>query len=524
MMHGAFTSQRSALRYACPSVRVLVLVCILVLVLALPGQALADTPRGKMWAAAIKGVGQLVDGDLTGAVSSFGQARQARALPELDALVGLVALRAGRPAAALRQISSAIKRGSTEPMVFYWAGRAALQANQRALALQRVEQALAVGGDRPVIRVAHALLLDATGKRAAATASLLKAAAREPNLLAPHLYPTPAQGAVDLLGLVLRGFPSPTQVLRTQGHLLWRCGRPLEALGRFRALLRKRPRDADAMQMSARCLTALGKPRQAMSLARRAVELAPDLGHVRATRGELLLDQGKHREAMGDLKRAVDALPRSARLLTRMAAACAGAEKPGEARKYYRYALRRNGGDAEAHFGLAVLLQQAGEVKEAASLFGKALLLSPGSSRYYKGAAHLASVRGARKLAVKLLAAARAAARVEKRLRGRVRKAKQSFAKQVRALDALGESAACAKTCRFAVSRAPTAARRFLQAHVALRTKKQPMTPVFLLPVLARMNLGALLRQDPTLLVVKGKSRTGQPYSLRKTLPMVPIF
>ena len=497
---------------------------VVLLAVALPGQAVANTPRGKMWAAAIKGVGQLVDGDLMGAVSSFGAARQARAIPELDALVGLVALRGGRPAAALRQISSAIKKGSTEPMVFYWAGRAALQANQRALALKRVEQALAVGGDRPVIRVAHALLLAAGGKRAEATASLLKAAAREPNLLAPHLYPTPAQGAVDLLGVVLRDFPSPTQVLRTQGHLLWRCGKPLEALGRFRALLRKKSRDADAMQMSARCLAALGKPRRAMSLARRAVELAPDLGHVRATRGELLLDQGKHLLAMRDLKRAVDALPRSARLLTRMAAACAGAEKPGEARKYYRYALRRDGGNAEAHFGLAVLLQEAGEVKEAAALFGKALLLRPGSSRFYKGAAHLASVRGARRLAVKLLAEARAAAKVEKRLRRMVQKTEQSLARQVRALDALGESAACAKTCRFAISRAPAAARRFLQAHMALRSKKQPMTPIFLSPVLARMRLEALLLQDPTVLVVKGRSRAGQRYSLRKALSMVPIF
>ena len=489
-----------------------------------PGAAAADPARGKMWAASIKGVGQLVDGDLTGAVSSIGQARQARALPELDALVGLVALGGGQPAVALRQISSAIKKGSTEPMVFYWAGRAALAVGQRALALQRMEQALAVGGDRPVLRMGQALILNAQGKRARAAASLLKAASREPNLLAPYLYPTPAQGAVELLGVVLRGFPSPAQVLRTQGHLLWRCHRPLEALARFQALLKKKPRDADAMQMSARCLASLGKKRRALAMAHRAVELAPDLGHVRATRGVLLLDQGNPTKAMADLKRAVNALPRSSRLLTRMAQACSGAEKPGEARKYYRYALRRNGHDAEAHFGLAVLLQQAGETREAAALFNKALFLAPGNSRFYKGAAHLASVRGDRKLAVKLLAEARGAARAEKKLKLMVQKANQAQARQVKALDAVARSTTCSKTCRFAVSRAPASARRFLLAHLALKLAKQPMTPVFLTPLLAQLKITSLLGRNPTVLQVKGKSRTGRAYSLRRTLPMVPIF
>ena len=501
-----------------------VLLLALVLAHGVTAATAGADPRGKMWASAIKGVGQLVDGDLTGAVSSFGAARQARALPELDALVGLVALRGGRPRVALRQIASAIKKGSTEPMVFYWAARAALAARQRAEALRRVEQALAVGGDRPVLRVAHALLLDARGKRSLAAASLLKAAAREPNLLSPGLYPTPAQGAVGLLSVVLRGFPSPTQVWRTQGHLLWRCGKPLAALARFSALLKKKTRDADAMQMSARCLAALGKPRRALTMANRAVELAPDQGHVRAARGELLLSQGKPREALFDLKRAVDALPRSGRLLTLMARACAASEKPVEAGKYFRYALRRDGRDAEALFGLAVLQQQGGDIKDAEALFTRALFLAPGSSRYYKGAAHLASVRGDRKLAVKLLAEARAAARNEKKLEGMVSRAKKSLALQVRALDAVAASASCPRTCRFAVSRAPAAARRFLQAHLLLQSKKQPVTPVFLTSVLARMKIDALLGQDPTLLQVKGTSSARRAYELNKRLPMVPIF
>ncbi len=507
-----------------PVTRQIVVVALLFLSLTTAAPASADPKRGRMWASATRGVGQLVDGDLTGAVASFGAARQARALPILDALVGLAALEAGQAATARRQLDGAIKRGSTEPLVLYWAGRAALAAGDRAGALRRIDQALAVGGDRPVLRVAHALLLSASGKRAEAAASLLKAAARQPNLLAPSLYPTPAQGAVDLLGLVLRGFPSPVQVLRTQGHLLWRCHRPLASMAKFSALLKKRPRDADAVQMSARCLAALGKKRRALTMAGRAVELAPDMGHVRAARGELLLAQGKPRLAMVDLRRAADALPRDGRLLTLLARACSRSEKPDDARRFYRYAITRNGRDAEAHFGLGLLLQQAGKHKAAAVLLGRALILSPGSSRYYKGAAHLASVRGERKVAVKLLAAARAAAAVEKKLRRKAQRAEKALALQVRALDAAAEGKACKKACRFAVSRAPAAARRFLQAHLALSAKSQPMKAVFLTPLLGRMKLNALLSRDPTALVARGKSRAGQRYELRKILPMVPIF
>ncbi len=76
----------------------------------------------------------------------------------------------------------------------------------------------------------------------------------------------------------------------------------------------------------------------------------------------------------------------------------------------------------------------------------------------------------------------------------------------------------------FAVPRAPPSARRFLQAPLALKLAKQPMTPVFLTPLLAQLKITSLLGRNPTVLQVKGKSRTGRAYSLRRTLPMVPIF
>lgn len=497
---------------------------ILAAALLLPAQAGADARRGKMWASAIRGVGQLVGGDLPGAVASMGAARQATATTELDAVVGLAALAGGDSTAALRQLDSAIKRGTTEPMVFYWAARAALAGKDRARALQRMEQALAVGGDRPVLRMGHALILAAQGKRGPAAESLLKVAARQPNLLDPSLYPTPVMGAVQLLGVILTGFPDAVAVLRTRGHLQWRAGNTLEALKRFREVLRKRSRDADALQMSARCLAALGKHRRALQMASRALEIEPELGHARATRGVLLLEQGKPREAAADLQRAANALPRDSRVLTRLAMAYARSEKPDLARKYFEYALLRDGKNAEAHFGLALLLQQAGATKKASTLFDRALALAPGNSRFSKGAAHLASVKGDRKAAARLLARARRAARTEQQLERRVRRARGKIALQVQALDALARSPVCARVCRFAVHKAPPTPRRLLQAHLRLKAKPGAVSAAFVRPLLVRLKLKQLLLSDPTRLQQQGKLRNATSYTLSQTLPLVPLF
>lgn len=490
------------------------------LLLAAPRPCRADG-KGKMWAAVVQAVGRLVNGDLTAAVAAAAKARAAHPAPELDALVGLVALRGGRPADARKQLAAAVAKGSTEPLVLYWAGRAALAAGQPGEALKRMEQALAVGGDLPQLRMGHALLLAARGQRAAAAESLRRVAAVEPNLLSPSLYPGPTQGAVELMAVLLRRLPDRTQLLRTQGHLLWRSGRPLAALSRFRDLLKLRAGDADALQMSAKCLATLGRQKQALALASQAIKRQPGQGAAWATRGEILLDQGQALRAVADLKKAVNVLPRDSRLLTRLGLACAAAEDHRCAYRYFQYALRRDGRNAEAHFGLASQLQHQGKLGNAKKLFNKAMDLDPANPRFYKGAAHLASVNKQPRLATRLLAEARAAQRSENKLKQLVKREMRVIKLQSAALDAVTASTGCAARCRAAVSKLPVKLRSFVRAYLASRSVKTPVNKRALQGILGPGSAARLLGGDATVMEISGRTLASKSYRLRKVLPMV---
>ncbi len=465
-------------------------------------------------------MGQLVDGELVAAVGSLDRARAARALPELDALAGLVALQGGETAAALRQLDAAIARRSEAPLVFYWAGRAALAAGRPAQAVSRMEQALAVGGDQPLLRMGHALALLAAGARPRAEASLLLVAGAEPNLLDPSLFPTPTEGAIELLGAVLRGFP-PVELQRSQGHLLYRSGRVLAALRRFQALALRSAADADALQMLARCLHALGLRDDALAMASRALKAAPDSPQAHAARGELLLEAGQPAKAIDDLRRAADGLPRDARLLVRLADACAAAERSDCARRFYGYAASRDRGLAAAHFGLALLAQQAGRVAEAHTALQRALELEPGSSRYHFGAAHLAREQGQRALAVREQAEARRAEAVERQHQQRTRATLEQAARVVRAQRELARSPTCDTRCQAAVSRLPERPRGWLRAHLAWKGGDRQLAKQLLAGVVGALRPD-LLTRDPTLLKTPGKTGAGRTYVLRTILPLVP--
>lgn len=496
---------------------IVVITLALVTVIVSP-VARAEGP-GKMWSWTTRAVGQMVDGDPAGAVVSLGRARETLALAELDALVGLAALQGARPAKAQVQFSRAIKKGSTAPLVFYWAGRAALGAGRRKQALQRMEQALTLGGDLPVLRMGHALVLRSLGRREDALRSLALVAARQPNLLDPSLYPLPVKGAVELMGTVLKRFPAPVQLLRSQGYLLWKAGLGLAALAYFTELAKKRPQDADAVQMKARCLMFLGRGREAQATADRAVKMAPGDPRVRAARGEILLEKGQARRAVKDLKLAANGLPRDTQVLTRLARACSEAEMPGCARRFYRYALDRQPFIAEAHFGLALLQQQAGKVKEARRSFNQALAYDPGKSRYYKGAAHLEGLQKRKALAMKLLARARRANRVEKRLEKMARQATQVINRQMGMLDNLSPD--CAGPCEKRLAGLPAPLRAFFQAHFVAKRGQHKKAAALLAPLYGKLPVRTLLNKVPTMLQVKGKTHQGKSYTLNRVLPMV---
>lgn len=493
---------------------------VLALMLLGAGVPRAHASREQMWAWVLRAAGQAAEGQLTAAVASLARARAAHAAPEIDALVGLIALAGGEAQLARRQLAAAIRKGSTEPLVFYWAGRAAFASGDRTAALKRLEEGLAIAGDEPALRMAHALVLLATGNKASAAASLRAVAARQPNLLAPSLYPTPKAGVVDLLGAVLRDFPGKAQLQRTQGHLLWKAGRILPACRHFQSVLDSfSAADPDALAMMARCKMALGDTSKALELVGRALERAPGSAQALAVRGEILLEQGKAERAVKDLRKAADSLPKDSRLLTRLAEACTAAEQPGCAQTFFRYAFRRDRNNAAACFGLALHHQQAKETEQALSAFGRATTLDPGNPRYYRAAASFAHLVGQRQKARRWLAEARHAQAVARRFKRAVARTTQTC-RNARLLEQQLQTApACSAACRKTLVRLPRAPRAFAELHLAAKRKQGQSAAESLLPSLRPRDL---LIGDPVEFQKKERTAGGQAYVLRTFFPCVP--
>ncbi|MFH1132232.1 MAG: hypothetical protein V1754_12920 [Pseudomonadota bacterium] len=102
-------------------------ICSLLILCLFAPRPLAAQDNSKFWTLVTQAIGQIVRGELLAAMDSVATARQIKPAPELDALVGLIALQGGQKAE--QHFESAIKAGSTTPDVFYWAGRTALTKN-----------------------------------------------------------------------------------------------------------------------------------------------------------------------------------------------------------------------------------------------------------------------------------------------------------------------------------------------------------------------------------------------------------
>jgi len=492
---------------------------LLVPLLLNPCSAHAD--QDAFWSWTTRAAGFIAGGKLAEAVNALAQARAARAAPELDAMVGLAALAGAQPDLALKQLRAAIARGSTEPLVFYWAGRAALATGKRKEALRDINRAIAVGGDRPAFRVAQAMLLRAAGKPGPARKALARVCAATPNLLDPSLYPTAAEGAVDLLAPMLRRFPHRYQLARTRAHLLWRAGRSFRAHGEFAALARKgQTDDGELLAMLARAQHRLGLKERALVTSNKAAARAPDSGKVRATRGELLLAAGQPARGVADLKVAADRLPRDGQILLAAAQACQEAEDAACARRFFKYALVRDASLAAAHFGLALLRQQGGKNEAAARGFERALALDPGNPRYYRAAAQLAALQKQGRRAAKLLASARRAGKLEKKLLAAAKRGQKSRRAMLSWLSRLAAGTA-GKKVPAAIG---GAARACAAAHLAHQAEgAPPIHPARMGAVLRALRWERLLRTDPTVLELKGRTTSGKTYVLKKRYVLVPF-
>ena len=500
-----------------------------VLLLLWPGAAHA-ADRAAHWSFVARGVGQLVDGDLSAAVGTLARARAAdpAAAALVDTFVGLAALAGGRVEDARRQFERAIGRGSAEPLLYYWAARAELHAGRLAEALDHLSRALAIGRDRVSLWIADALIARAAGHRALAVGALGEAAVRWPNLLDPRLYPTPVEGAVDLLARALHDLPDPLRLWRLQAHLYWRLEQVPGARRLLAQLLARRPDDSDALQLAARCALALGQTDEALRLSTSAVksQLGPT-AQALATHGLVLAAAGRGAEALPWLQRAADARPRDVELLVRLAETCAAAEQADCARRYFAWAVRLDPHNGAAQLGLGLEHLQQGRLDAARPALASALRSSAGDPRVYEAAAQLERRGGGAAAATtRLLRAAARARSVVRRLEARVRVAAEAG----RAMEAALEACGCvegrcasrgASCCYRAASRVPGLAGQFLRRH--LRLIPVPLSHAMADPALGdRLTIGLLTSAAPRVLWAEGRGLDGLRYRLRRSIAWVP--
>lgn len=479
----------------------------------------ARADRAEYWRHMSTAVGEIVEGELVAAVITLKEARAAHNSPEVDLLVGLAALAGGRVKDASAMFDRSIASGGTQPLAFYWAARAAFAARRYALSRRRLQQALAAGGDLPAVHMAIALLeTNRQGRRA--RQALLRVAGTQGNLLDPQLYPTAAQGAVELLRSALHDVPDGQRVTRTQGHLYWRLGLVLSAKRRFEKLLKRKPRDADALQMLARCQQALGATDEAIELARRAVALDGQLALARATLGQLLMAAGKRSEAVAELRKAADSRPDDPNVVAALAEACAQAHDDDCAARYFRYALRRDPRLGSAQIGLAIALQNKGQLTAAEQAIRRGVQLDPVNPRAYQVWAQIARLRGERRTTSRALDFARRARAEQARFDRRERRARQVISATQRALTRCGvETGPADPACSAALRGLARPIRALLRAHL-LSAAHPAAASRELSMVLKGLRSRRLLTGDPTHLAVRSRL-AGGTYEVRRVLPMV---
>ncbi len=274
--------------------------------------------------------------------------------------------------------------------------------------------------------------------------------------------------------------------------------------------------------MLAQCQAQLHMRGEALASAAKAVDLDPDAGAARAIRGELLLRGGEARRAVTDLKLAADLLPREAEVLLRLALSCQKAEDARCARRFFRFALARDASLAEAHFGLALVDQQAGKLKEAWPSFKRAIALDPGNSRYYAGVAHFANLQKKAAAAASWLAEARRAGRLEKKLAKAAARNRKATTAMLELISWLKEGKECDLGCRKLLARLPRPAARFARAHLLGRSGgKKGAISAHLASVLGHLKSDKLFRTDPTKVEVRGRTVRGKNYVTKKSYPLV---
>ncbi len=179
--------------------------------------------------------------------------------------------------------------------------------------------------------------------------------------------------ATDPISLASGIPPLGADVYYQAGQLAEERNRPDEALRQYSKALEKNPKYLPALVASARLLDRLGKPDEAMQVYRAAISLHPGKAAPYNDLGLSLARRRQWKAAAAAMRKATELAPKSARYRNNLAMALV---RSGDVDGALKELLEAHD-PAAAHYNLAYLLKDAGQVATATSHLQRAVKLDP---------------------------------------------------------------------------------------------------------------------------------------------------
>jgi tetratricopeptide (TPR) repeat protein len=302
----------------------------------------------------------------------------------LPLILGMMAHRDGRHAAALDAFARALAADPANPDVHHWRGAACRALGRSDEAIAAYREALRLRPDYPDTHVELAAVLTAQGRTDEAIACLRQACVARPDDPAP-----PARLGAILLAIgrgdeaeasfrrALQFDPQNGGSHRHLGLLALRRGRPDEAANHLRESLRHAPGDAEACNELGIALARQALFGEAITAYREALRLRPDYPDAHNNLGNALRNTGKHDAAVVAFREAIRHRPDYPEAYNNLGITLRAQGKPDEAIAAYQQALSLRPSYPDAHNNMGFALASRGRHEAALVCYHQAVRLRP---------------------------------------------------------------------------------------------------------------------------------------------------
>ena len=282
-------------------------------------------------------------------------------------LLGVLALQAGQPGAAVELIGKAIAIDPEAALYYCNSGNALRAAGRLDDAILHYRRAISLKPDYAEAINNLGAALQAQGLAGEAAACFRRAIGLQPDLLEAH----------DNLGNALAAL-----------------GRPEDAVACHRRAAQLSPAYSPAHNNLGAALRQLGRQDEAAEAFHRALALQPDFAEAHANLGALLKQQGQADAAIASCRKAIALHPSLAEAHEALGGALADNGLLAEAAASLQQAIALQPGNHTSHDNLATVLLQQGYLDDAIAGFRTAVALQPQAANAHHNLAMALLARG----------------------------------------------------------------------------------------------------------------------------------